>query len=99
MSYNILADYHAEEKRYDKYFFSNQYLDFEYRSMLILEELKQSGADFICLQELDHVYDFYKPKLLEIGYELVSKNLEVQNGFKNTIGCAYKHQKYRMLDV
>ena len=59
LSYNILADC------YSKYFMfkyvRHGYLSFQYRSHKILEELKHSNSDIICLQEVDHIEDFYRP--------------------------------------
>lgn len=59
LSYNILADC------YSKYFMfkyvRHVYLNFKYRSVRIMQEIKSSEADIICLQEVDHLDDFYRP--------------------------------------
>lgn len=46
------------------------YLSFKFRSVRILHEIRESNSDIICLQEVDHFDDFYKPRLEELGYDL-----------------------------
>ncbi|CDW80670.1 potential mrna deadenylase and ccr4-not complex subunit ccr4p [Stylonychia lemnae] len=68
LSYNVLADCYS-------HYFMFKYVDhsilkFKYRSFRILEEIKQSNSDIICLQEVDHIHDFYKPNLEQLGYSI-----------------------------
>jgi len=51
LSYNILCDKYATTAQYG--YTPSQALDWDYRCKLILEEVKQYDADFVCLQELD----------------------------------------------
>jgi nocturnin len=48
-------------------------LKWENRKELILEEIRRSGADIICLEEVDHFFDFFQPKLSESGFEGIFK--------------------------
>ena len=87
MSYNILADAYATSKAALKYLFSYCPVDFlqiEYRSQLILQELLTSNSDIFCLQEVDEsVYHlYYAPHLESRGYRgcYVNKRSEVTEG-------------------
>ncbi len=44
-------------------------LNWAYRSRLILEEISRSEADIICLEEIDHFFDFFKPHLTTLGFD------------------------------
>lgn len=59
-------------------------------------ELKESNADVLCLQELDHVEDFYRPGLDELGYTLL---FSARPGFYRGEGVAiaFKKDKFNMI--
>jgi len=87
LSYNILADVY---KNVFLFTIPCQFLDFNYRSRIIIEELTKLSADIICLQEVDHYEDFYEPKLTELGYELIYKKKDKKKdacviGFKKNV--------------
>ena len=69
MSYNILADRLASTSKFSHTI--KEVLDFNFRGPRIIEEIKQSQACIFCLQEVDRVNDFYKPKLEGLGLTLV----------------------------
>ena len=46
-------------------------MNFKFRSERIIEEIGSSPADIICLQEVDHIDDFYDEKLKKLGYNVV----------------------------
>ena len=68
MSYNLLADQVCDAKRFGT---SEQICDFNFRGPRIIEEISQSDASLICLQEIDRIDDFYDPKLKELGFNVV----------------------------
>ncbi|TNV78978.1 hypothetical protein FGO68_gene13172 [Halteria grandinella] len=68
LSYNILADCYSRYFMFKYVRHGN--LNFNYRSLRILQEIKDSNSDIICLQEVDHMDDFYKPQLEKLGYDL-----------------------------
>ena len=51
LSYNILCDKYATHSQYG--YTPSQALSWERRSAMILDEVKDSDADFVCLQEVD----------------------------------------------
>lgn len=74
----------------------------EHRRGLLLDEIKRYDADAICLQEVDHYYDYFLPELRRLGYDglyapkPISPCLEVS---KNSDGCAIfvKRNKLRYI--
>ena len=93
MQFNVLAD-GLSGLREDRGRFSRvtpQYLDWNYRKDLLMEEIRQYDADIITLQEVDHYYDFFLRNLRPMGYvgffapKPTSKCLEVTN---RADGCA-----------
>lgn len=80
-------------------------LKWENRREWLLEEILRSGADIICLQEVDHFPDFFQPKLSEKGFGGVFKPkasspcLKV-DGNSGPDGCAlfYKIDKFLCLE-
>jgi len=67
MSYNILADSYKGHFERDV---PETYLSFEYRSKIILAELKQIKPDIVFLQEVDHYQKRYQQPLIELGYDI-----------------------------
>ena len=66
------------------------YLNFKYRSHKILEELKYSNSDIICLQEVDHIEDFYRPQLEGMGYSIH----EAYRRGKDAVVVGYKKEEF-----
>lgn len=48
MSYNILADCYSQYFMFK--YVKHGYLNFRYRSVRILQEIKESNSDILCLQ-------------------------------------------------
>ena len=80
-------------------------LKWENRSEMLLEEILRSGADIVCLEEVDHFSDFFQPKLSENGFEGIFKPkasspcLHVE-GNSGPDGCAlfYKANMFSCVD-
>ena len=70
MSYNFLADSAIYVGKYSPA--PEEVIEFKFRAARIMEEVKQSYSDFMCFQEMDHIDEFYEPKLIELGYSLVA---------------------------
>ncbi|KAI9284778.1 Endonuclease/exonuclease/phosphatase [Umbelopsis sp. AD052] len=65
ISYNILAQALIKRELFPH---SGNILKWKTRKAMILKELKEFNADILCLQEVDHVEDFYGDALLALGY-------------------------------
>ena len=68
MSYNVLADQLATPQFHPGQ--SMDILKFSFRSTRLIEEISQSDASLLCLQEVDHIDDFYEAKLNAIGFNI-----------------------------
>lgn len=70
-----------------------KYIDWDYRKHKIANSITSSGADILCLQEVDHYTDFFEPLLERLGY----KSLYLQR-HKRKDGCliAYNSEKYKV---
>lgn len=66
LQWNVLADGLAQT---DKFPVDPGHLEWEHRAPLILKELSSSGADIMCMQELNHWEEYFKPKMEELGYK------------------------------
>lgn len=64
MQWNMLADSLA----FDFPAVNENYLKWEHRSRLVLEEIDIIAADIICIEELDHYEDLLLPHLMQKGY-------------------------------
>ena len=71
LSYNVLAD--AYTRGLNVHHYPGKPLsilqDYSYRSTRVLMEIAHDNAEIICLQEVDHYDEIYKPKLEALGYQ------------------------------
>ena len=49
---------------------TEQVLDFKFRGPRIIEEISQSQASLICLQELDMIDDYYEEQFKSLGFNM-----------------------------
>lgn len=64
-TYNVLADSYSLYQNYC----DAAFLKFDYRKVILAEELQEFNTDFICLQEVDKYNEFFKDLLHSFGYE------------------------------
>jgi len=64
LQFNVLCDYYAV----DTGLCDEQYLKWNFRQNTLLKVLDANPADILCLQEVDHYLDFWKPQLEKRGY-------------------------------
>ena len=100
MSYNLLADCIANPVGYST---SQQVIDFRFRAPRIIEEIRQSGATLVCLQEIDRIDDYYHEKLTELGFNVnyakkVPSKPTPENSRPHTIAIAYMTSEWRCID-
>ena len=74
---------------------NENHLDFKDRSIKIMAEIKESDADLICLQEIDHLKDVYEPFLKGMGYEFHTEWRRIDN---DAVLLGYKTDKFELLD-
>ena len=105
LTYNILCDYYATEKQFG--YTPSAALSWDYRRETIWEEIETSGADILCLQEIDteSFEDFFCVKAAHLGLKGVffpkgrAQRLPVEAA-RTVDGCAifYNKNKYILLD-
>lgn len=72
VSYNILADYHAQRDYTEpNIWITKEHLAVEYRHSLLMKEIRFLDSDILCLQEVqtDYFTSTLKPALAELGYD------------------------------
>jgi CCR4-NOT transcription complex subunit 6 len=102
LSYNIMA-YNFTKFQWFPYC-SPEYLPPRYRSPRILQEIEQTNADVLCLQECDYdlFVDFYKPNLEAIGYSCIMQPV-TSNRIVTNVVCFKKNlfilEDWKRLDL
>ncbi|XP_061359868.1 carbon catabolite repressor protein 4 homolog 4 isoform X2 [Gastrolobium bilobum] len=93
VSYNILAQTYVKSSLFPHS--PSSCLRWKPRSSAILEVLKNLGADFFCLQEVDEFDSYYKGSMLELGYS----SIYIKRTGKKHDGCGlfYKHDRAEMV--
>lgn len=72
VSYNILADYHAQrDYTGPSSWITKEHLSVEYRHSLLMKEIRFLDSDILCLQEVqtDYFTSTLRPALAELGYD------------------------------
>ena len=95
MSYNILAELYTNPERTIGHM-NEDHLDFKDRSTRIMQEIKESDPDLICLQEVDDLKNIYEPFLKGMGYEFHTEWRRIDN---DAVLLGYKKDKFEMLDT
>ncbi|KAJ9500554.1 Glucose-repressible alcohol dehydrogenase transcriptional effector [Exophiala xenobiotica] len=104
LNYNILCARYATQSQYG--YVPERVLTWGYRKTLILEEIRETNADIVCLQELDRTsYDeFFRAELSRSGYKgyyaQKSRAETLGDNAKFVDGCGtfWKDKKYIQLD-
>lgn len=91
LSYHVLADCKAVQQRH------TTTKNWEYRSQMLLQEIKSYDADIICLQDVDHFNDFWRSKLMLLGYDNVFKQrTQKRDSHTEGVVIAYKRELFQL---
>ncbi|KZT10879.1 uncharacterized protein LAESUDRAFT_734616 [Laetiporus sulphureus 93-53] len=105
LCYNILWDKCATERMYG--YTPSWALAWDYRKTVILDQVFEPDADFVCLQEVDNVQyeDYFLPRMAERDYEGVyfpRARYKTMNDSERRMvdGCAtfFKGSKYTLVE-
>jgi mRNA deadenylase 3'-5' endonuclease subunit Ccr4 len=90
--WNVLADCYSVGQTGK----SSQDLEFSFRKDKIKEILSNSNANILCLQEIDHYDDFYRPFMDEIGMQSIYHKRPFRED-----GCliAYQSSSFECMEV
>ena len=105
LSYNILCDKYATPSQFG--YTPSEALSWDYRKVLLIREVKEHNADFVCMQEVDmeSFNEFFRQELAYNDYRGVfwpksrAKTMAEREA-KMVDGCAtfFKYSKYICLD-
>ena len=77
-------------------------MNFSFRGPRVIEELRQSDASLVCLQEIDRIDDFYDGEIKKLGYDIVYGKREGRNNplvpEHHTIAIAFKADEWLLID-
>jgi len=105
LTWNILCEKFATASLYG--YTPTKALSWDYRKMKILQEIRESNADFLCLQEIatDVFREFFSPELAQDDYKGVhwprpKAKTMAEKDAQGVDGCAvfYKASKWILLD-
>ncbi|ELT96463.1 hypothetical protein CAPTEDRAFT_169418 [Capitella teleta] len=104
MCYNVLCDKYATRQLYG--YCPSWALSWDYRKKIILDEIRQYGADIISLQEVEteQFYQFFLPELKQDGYQGIFSpksraRTMVESERKHVDGCAifFRTSKFSLI--
>jgi hypothetical protein len=91
LSYHLLADSKILTAHY------SATKNWEVRSQLLLREIKSYEADIICLQDVDHFPDFWRPQLMLMGYDSVYQmRTQTKNIHYEGVAICYKRDIFQL---
>uniref|UniRef100_I1L599 Endonuclease/exonuclease/phosphatase domain-containing protein n=1 Tax=Glycine max TaxID=3847 RepID=I1L599_SOYBN len=93
VSYNILAQAYVKSSLFPHS--PSPSLKWKLRSDTILAVLKNLGADFFCLQEVDEFDSFYKGNMQDLGYSSIYMKRSGQK--RDGCGLFYKHNRAELV--
>ncbi|MED6207198.1 hypothetical protein PIB30_033591 [Stylosanthes scabra] len=93
VSYNILGQVYVKSSLFPHS--PSQSLKWKFRSSSILEVLKNLGADFFCLQEVDEFDSFYNASMRNLGYSSIYMKRSGQK--RDGCGLFYKHDRAELV--
>ncbi|TKY70167.1 Carbon catabolite repressor protein 4-like 4 [Spatholobus suberectus] len=93
VSYNILAQAYVKSSLFPHS--PSSCLKWKLRSNTILAVLKNLGADFFCLQEVDEFESFYKGNMKDLGYSSIYMKRSGQK--RDGCGLFYKHDRAELV--
>lgn len=90
MQWNILADFISNETGAP-----SEFTEWEIRAPKIVNEIAKWHADVVCLQEVDHFYDYLLPELTKLGYTGVFQ--QKPEWHEDGLSVFYKSKKLQLV--
>lgn len=91
LSYNILADYKCSFLHY-----SNT-KNWDIRREKLISEITSYCADIVCLQDVDHYTDWWRPQLMLLGFDTIFKQRTEVKGFHyEGVLIAFKRHVFKL---
>ncbi len=91
LSYNVYADCKCQNIRYSV---SKKWNE---RCRTLIREIASYNADILCLQDVDHFADWWRPQLMLIGYDSVyKKRTQMFESHYEGVLIAYRRNAFQM---
>jgi len=91
LSYNVYADCKCQNVRYT---ISKKWSE---RCRTLIREIASYNADILCLQDVDHFADWWRPQLMLIGYDSVyKKRTQKREAHYEGVLVAYKRNGFQL---
>lgn len=91
ISYRLLAHYKTAYLNY------SVHKTWDYRSKILIQELKCYDADIMCLQDVDLFQEFWYPRLMGMGYDMVFKQRTQEKEYRNEgVLIAFKRDRFQL---
>ena len=91
LSYNILSDYKTSFLHY------TNTKNWDVRCRSLLDEIKTYDMDIICLQDVDHYQDWWRPQLTLLGYDTIYKQrTQTKNFHYEGVLIAFRREVFQM---
>lgn len=91
LSYNVLSDYKTSFLH-----FTNM-KNWDVRSRNLLDEIKTYNIDILCLQDVDHYQDWWRPQLTQLGYDTIYKQrTQTKNFHYEGVLIAFRRDVFQM---
>lgn len=93
LSYSVLADCDAQPQRFP--YCAPSTLDWEARKKQLAAEILLRQPDIVCLQNMDHFEDFFKPEMHKEGYASIFK--QRTGNARDGVGVIWRVDRYRLV--
>lgn len=91
LSYNVLSDYKTSFLHY------TTTKNWDLRSKCLLDEINTYNTDIICLQDVDHYQDWWRPQLTVWGYDTVYKQrTQTKNFHYEGVMIAFRRDVFQL---
>jgi hypothetical protein len=92
VSYRVMANYKTAYVSY------SVHKAWENRSRILLREIQSYAADIVCLQDVDMFQEFWYPKLMLLGYDvLYKKRTQVKEYRSEGVLIGFKRNRFQLI--
>lgn len=91
LSYHVLADNKCKKLTY------TSAKSWDERKITLLQEIRSYEAEIIMLQDVDHFADWWRPKLMTLGYDCIfKKRTETKESHDEGVVVGYKRDRFQL---
>ena len=91
LSYHVLSENKCKKLPY------TTSKDWDTRKVTLIDEIKSYDADIISLQDVDHFADWWRPKLMILGYDTIfKKRTALKESHDEGVLIGYKRNSFQL---